>query len=108
MPSRPHLQGGEELSVRKQCKGKGCADENCGHPLWFDVMHRRRRYRMRVEEFVAPRLAEGARFPVTLAQARRVWEPIFRAEILAGNDPRGKRACAATPVETVGDLIDAY
>jgi integrase len=79
------------MAVRKQCKAKGCryGDSRCEHPWWLDVMLQGKRYRMRVNDFAAPRMAAGERHLVTSKQeAERVWEARFLAEIMAGRDPR--------------------
>ena len=71
------------MAVLKQCKSKGCkSSPRCEHPWWFDLMHRRKRYRMPVDAFA---LARGATQPVTSKQeAEKVWEPRFIGEIVAG------------------------
>jgi len=76
------------MSVHKICKAKGCpyGDHRCSHPWWFDVMHRRIRYRMPVNEYALPR---GATQPVrTKQEAEKRWAPLFLADIGAGRDPR--------------------
>jgi hypothetical protein len=95
------------MAVRKLCerKGKGC-EGDCKHPLWLDLMYGGRRYRMPVDDFAFPRMPEGERKAVTRFEAERRWEPRFRAEIMAGNDPT-----ASAPTEApdgVSSLIDEY
>lgn len=97
------------MAVRKICSAKGCrASPRCEHPWWFDVMVRRKRWRMPVDDFA---LVRGAKEPVTSKQvAERVWEPLFIAEITAGRDPRvrpeGPKAAPA--VLSVAELLDRY
>jgi hypothetical protein len=95
------------MAVLKQCKSKGCkSSPRCEHPWWFDVMHRRKRYRMPVDVFA---LARGATQPVTAKQeAEKVWEPKFIGEIVAGKDPHRKPAPAAQAGMTVADFLDSY
>jgi len=71
-------------------------------------MYRRRRYRMRVDDFA---FARGATVPVTSKQAAEtVWEPKFMAEIPAGKDPRVLPAREDVPdrPKTVADLLNLY
>ena len=95
------------MAVLKQCKSKGCpTSPRCEHPWWLDVMHRRRRYRMTVDDFA---LARGAAKPVTTKQeAERVWEPIFVAEIVDGKDPRRPPAKGASGELTVAEFLVQY
>lgn len=95
------------MAVRKLCerRGAGCTGE-CGHALWLDVMYGGRRYRMPVDEFAFPRMPEGQRKAVTRFEAERRWQPLFRAEIIAGNDPT--KGVAASAPDTVAALIDEY
>jgi hypothetical protein len=95
------------MGVRKICKPKGCATSpRCRHPWWFDVMHDGRRWRMRVDDFA---LLRGATEPVTSKQtAELVWQPKFLAEIVAGGDPRRRKAAAPGGELTVAAFLDRY
>jgi integrase len=96
------------MTVRKQCRNKGCkASPRCDHPWWLDVMHKGRRYRMPVDDFA---FARGATASVTSKQeAEKVWEPKFIAEIASGTDPRRKPTGADREKPgTVSALLDAY
>src|SRR4051812_33062649 len=80
----------KNMAVRKQCKSKGCkSTPRCDHSWWFDVMHDGKRHRMPADEFVLPRLEEEGKKPTPITSKRElemVWEPRFRAEIVAGRD----------------------
>src|SRR5437588_421406 len=95
------------MAVIKQCASKGCkASPRCDHPWWFDVMHKRRRYRMPVDAFA---LVRGATQPVSSKQeAEKVWEPKFIGEIVSGRDPRKPPAPPAAEGMTVADFLDQY
>jgi integrase len=95
------------MSVRKQCKAKGCkASPRCDHPWWFDVMYQRKRYRLPVDTFA---LARGATKPITSKQeAQKVWEPMFIGEIVAGRDPHKPPAPPAAEGMTVAGFLDQY
>jgi integrase len=69
-------------------------------------MYGGRRYRMPVDDFAFPRMREGERKAVTRFEAERRWEPLFRAEIMAGNDPTSTVTAGAP--ELVSGLIDEY
>lgn len=100
------------MAVRKRCAEDGCKknDHRCDHPWWFDVMHRGKRHRMRVNNFAIPRMAEGDRRPVReKSEAERKWEPLFLGEIAAGRDPRkGHEWQRERPVQTVSEFLDDY
>lgn len=101
------------MAVLKQCKSKGCkSSPRCDHPWWFDVMYRRERYRMTVDEFAIPRMPEGQQRPVTTKQeAEKVWEPLFLGEIVAGRDPRirpGPARARDSETETIAQFLDRY
>ncbi len=50
----------------------------------FDIEYKKARYSMSVNEYAALR---GATRPVTSKQeAREVWEPLYRLDIIAGRD----------------------
>ncbi len=97
------------MAVLKQCKPKGCkASPRCDHSWRFDVMHKRRRYRMTVDAFALPR---GATQPVRSKQeAEKIWEPKLIGEIVAGRDPRKPPTPEATVKQgmTVADFLDLY
>ena len=95
------------MAVLKQCKSKGCkASPRCEHPWWFDVMHRRKRYRMPVDAFA---LTRGATQPVTSKrEAEKVWEPKFIGEIVTGRDPRKPPAPVTNKAMTVAQFLDQY
>jgi integrase len=71
-------------------------------------MHRRKRYRMPVDDFA---FARGATAAIASKQeAEKVWEPKFIAEIASGQDPRiapGREPVAGKPA-TVADLLMLY
>ena len=70
------------MTVRRSANRKAAGQSTLQPPLWFDVMCRGRRWRMRVDAFA---LARGATESVASKQkAERVWEPKFVAEIMAG------------------------
>src|SRR5258708_33380930 len=95
------------MAVLKQCKSKGCKScPRCEHPWWFDVMHRRKRYRMPVDAFA---LTRGATQPVTSKQeAEKTWAPKFIGEIVAGREPRKPPAPPAQAGLTVATVLDSY
>jgi integrase len=97
------------MAVRKKCRSNGCkTSPRCDHPWWLDVTYRRRRYRMRVDDFA---FARGATAPVASKQAAEtVWEPKFIAEIAAGKDPRvlSEREDIPDRPKTVADLLELY
>ena len=95
------------MAVIKQCTSKGCkTSPRCDHPWWFDVMHKRRRYRMPVDAFA---LHRGATMPVRSKQeAEKVWEPKFIGEIVAGKDPRKPPAPPTAEGMTVAEFLDMY
>ncbi len=96
------------MAVRKICQQKGCrACPRCEHPWWFDVMHERKRWRMRVDDFA---LARGATDAVTVKQtAEKLWEPKFLAEIIGGRDPRIPPNVPRAAVGlTIADFLDLY
>jgi integrase len=80
----------------------------CEHPWWLDVMHKRRRYRMPVDDFA---FARGATTSIASKQeAEKVWEPKFVAEIASGKDPRISPPLdgAADRPTTIGELLTLY
>ena len=95
------------MAVTKQCASKGCkTSPRCDHPWWFDVMHKRRRYRMPVDAFA---LHRGAAQPVRSKQeAEKVWQPKFIGEIVAGKDPRKPPAPPTAEGMTVAEFLDLY
>jgi hypothetical protein len=95
------------MAVIKQCASKRCkTSPRCDHPWWFDVMHKRRRYRMPVDAFA---LKRGAMQPVRAKQeAEKVWEPKFIGEIVAGKDPRKAPAPPTAEGMTVAEFLDLY
>ena len=96
------------MAVRQICKQKGCrASPRCNHPWWFDVMHRRKRWRMPVDEFA---IARGATEPITSKDAAvKVWEPKFLAEIVAGRYPTVPPDVPKAAVGvTVSDFLELY
>jgi len=95
------------MAVIKQCASKGCkTSPRCDHSWWFDVMHKRRRYRMPVDAFA---LHRGATQPVRSKQeAEKVGEPKFIGEIVAGKDPRKPPAPTTSAGMTVGEFLDLY
>ncbi len=97
------------MAIRKRCKRSGCkSSPRCEHSWWFDVMHKRRRYRMPVDTFAMTR---GATQPVRSKQeAEKVWEPKFIGEIVAGKDPY-KPPTPTVPAHagmTVSAFLDLY
>ena len=96
------------MSVRKICTAKGCpyGDHRCSHPWWFDLMYRRVRHRMPVNEYAFPR---GATEPVrTKQEAEKRWEPRFMADVVAGRDPRVPPALVDASALTFGGCVDLY
>ena len=99
------------MGVRKRCRSSGCANcPRCGHPWWFDIQHKSRRYRMSVDDFA---LTRGAKAPVTSKQeAEKVWEPMFIAEVVSGKDPRvnqpERQERPSQQAATVADLFHLY
>ena len=75
------------MSVMKNCKYRGCrTSPRCQHEWFFDIEYKKTRYSMRVNEYAA---LHGATRPVTSKQeAREVWEPLYKLDIIAGRDPR--------------------
>lgn len=106
------------MAVRKMCTKTPGAKQfcptspRCDHEWWFDIMFRRVRHKMLVNEFAIPRMPAGERRPVTSKQeAERQWEPLFLGEVLAGRDPRAlPRPSESQPVKavTVSDFLDRY
>jgi integrase len=98
------------MAVRKRCQEDGCkrGDHRCDHPWWFDVMHNGKRHRMRVNDFVLPRLAEGSDLrSINTRTCAEAWEPRFLGEVQAGRDPRVPPN-APTDAMTVLQLIADY
>ena len=95
------------MAVRKQCKAKGCeTSPRCDHPWWFDVMHKKVRFRMPVDQFA---LRRGAERPITSKQeAKKVWEPRFIAEIVAGKNPRAPEPATVPSAMSVAEFLDLY
>jgi hypothetical protein len=99
------------MSVMKNCKYRGCrTSPRCRHDWFFDMEYRNSRYSMKVNEYAALR---GATHPVTSKQeAREVWEPLYRLDIIAGRDPRASLASAldkpSTEGMTIADFIDQW
>jgi hypothetical protein len=99
------------LSVMKNCKYRGCrTSPRCHHEWFFDaVEHKGTRHSMRVNIYAA---LHGATHPVTSKQeAREVWEPRYKLDIIAGRDPRRG---PALPVDksadalTIAEFIDKW
>jgi integrase len=98
------------MSVMKNCKYRGCrTSPRCHHEWFFDVEHKSTRHSMRVNEYAA---LHGATHPVTSKQeAREVWEPQYKLDIIAGRDPRRG---AAPPIDksavalTIAEFIDKW
>jgi len=95
------------MAVRKQCKAKGCkASPRCEHPWWFDVMHQGQRYRIPVDTFA---LARGRSSRSRRSRRpKKLWEPKFIGEIVAGKDPRKAPAPPAQAGLTVATFLDSY
>jgi hypothetical protein len=97
------------MAVQKRCRSKGCkTSPRCAHPWWLDIMHRRVRYRMPVDDFAFARVAKA---PVTSKhEAEMIWEPKFVAEIAAGKDPQLVPEREPTPdrPKTVVNLLNLY
>ena len=70
------------MAVRKQCKSKGCKTcPKCEHPWWLDYQHKGRRYRMPVDDFAIPRMAEGAAAAgAEQAGGKRLGTPVRRGD----------------------------
>lgn len=102
------------MSVFKPCKAKGCeSSPRCEHPWWFDFMHEGRRHRMPADDFVLPRLAHEGREPLPIkskTELKAEWEPRFKAEIIAGRDPRLAPAKRSAPpgTLTVASFLQRY
>jgi integrase len=99
------------MSVMKNCKYRGCrTSPRCHHDWFVDVEHQKQRYSMKVNEYAA---LHGATRPVTSKQeAREVWEPLFKLDIIAGRNPR---VAPARPPEktpsaglTIAEFIDQW
>lgn len=98
------------MSVMKNCKCRGCrTSPRCKHEWFFDIEYKKTRYSMRVNEYAA---LHGATRPVTSKhEAREVWEPLYKLDILAGRDPR--QAPARPPENsseklTIAEFIDNW
>ena len=105
------------MAVRKMCKwNSGCKNpKSCSHDWWLDVMYEGKRFKMPVPEFAGPRLAPGetlGKIPKQEAQMR--WEPLFKAEIAQGRNPRKppvvvpEVATEAASSITVGAFLEMY
>ena len=96
------------MSVRKICQFKGCpyGDRRCSHPWWLDVMWQGVRYRMRVDEYAAPR---GATAIIRTKEQAKEWLAKFKADIIEGRDPRVAPVhLEGQTVFTVSDCMDEY
>ena len=99
------------MSVMKNCKYRGCrTSPRCRHDWFFDIEYKNSRYSMKVNEYAA---LSGATHPVVSKQeAREVWEPLDRLDIIAGRDPRASPALPAdkpsTEGMTIADFIDQW
>ena len=97
------------MSVMKNCKYRGCpTSPRCQHEWFFDIEYKKTRYSMRVNEYAAP---HGATRPVTSKQeAREVWEPLYKLDIVAGRDPRQgpTRAPESSKKLTIAEFIDKW
>jgi integrase len=97
------------MAIRKRCREQGCkSSSSCDHPLWLDVMHNGRRYRMKVDEFAAPRMPPGEHRPVRTKTEAKPWEGRFRQEIRAGINPLAPPQQAIKANTTVRELLAEY
>ncbi len=100
------------MAIRRKCEGRKCANgRRCLAHLQFDLTYQGERYRMMVNDFAIPRMAEGRRRPVESIQEARDWERLFIGEIKAGRDPRAAPqppAKAAADLQHVAGFLDAY
>jgi integrase len=99
------------MSIMKNCKYRGCrTSPRCHHEWFFDIEYKKKRYSMRVNEYAG---LHGATHPVTSKQeAREVWEPKFKIDIVAGRDPHAPRHSAPQAQSderlTIAEFIDQW
>ena len=98
------------MSVMKNCKYRGCrTSPRCQHEWFFDIEYKKTRYSMRVSEYAA---LHGATRPVTSKhEAREVWEPLYKLDIIAGRDPRRgptPPADKSSQKLTIAEFIDKW
>ena len=109
-PADSGLRGMRPARIQRvgPCRPRCKKSPRCAHPWWLDVMYKRVRYRMPVDEFA---FARGATIAVASKQeAEKTWEPKFIAEIASGNDPRVAPGREPSPEQaaTVADLLKLY
>ena len=100
------------MAIRRKCEGRSCPNgRRCLEHLQLDLWYRGERYRVMVNDFAIPRMAEGRRRPVASMEEARDWERLFIGEIKAGRDPRAAPeppAKAAADLQYVAGFLDAY
>ena len=97
------------MSYYKRCKNEGCTrSPRCDHDWWLDHKYGGRRYRMNVNDFAAPRMADADIHVVKTKEQAKAWYARFVQEIRAGKNPTvAPTACAGGPT-TVADLAQLY
>jgi integrase len=99
------------MAILRRCRGRCRNPRRCLEHLWFDVMHRGSRYRMRANDFGVPRMESGKQRPIESMEEARHWERLFIGEIEAGRDPRRPRTRRTTTdvaPKNVAAFLDAY
>jgi integrase len=100
------------MAIRRKCEGRKCSNgRRCLEHLQLDMWYQGQRYRMMVNDFAIPRMAEGRRRPVASMAEARDWERLFIGEIKAGRDPRSALqppAKAPADLQLVAGFLDAY
>jgi integrase len=100
------------MAIRRKCEGRKCSNgRRCLEHLQLDMWYQGQRYRMMVDDFAIPRMAEGRRRPVASMEEARDWERLFIGEIKAGRDPRSAPqppARAPADLQHVAAFLDAY
>lgn len=100
------------MTIRRRCTERSCKNgRRCLEHLRFDVMWRRKRYRMPANEFAIPRMEAGKQRPIQSMEEARDWERLFIGEIKAGRDPRRastRSSRIGTNLTDVSAFLDAY
>lgn len=72
------------MAVRKRCDEQGCERApRCDHPWWLDFKYKKKRHRMLLLGFSAPRMKPDEEPPKTKAEAEE-WDIKFKAWVIAG------------------------
>ena len=99
------------MAIIRRCRGRCGIPRRCLEHLWFDMMYRGSRYRMRANDFAVPRMESGKQRPIQSMEEARHWERLFIGEIRAGRDPRrprSQRKAADVTPKRLAEFLDVY